>query len=673
MRIRNLEIQSSQLLSENVALREQVADLQGRLDGKPVRNAVPSDIVSSVKTRLEEKMQDLAQLVAELGDSTRARPCAAKRHTVNTNSLQEWRDAAAAAMAEAGPQYRLETIREGKGFPRKTLNAEEIGNIVNASESPDIGPPPVSRFDEIDPVKFDPPPSKTDEIQLENQDTDGLATPLSINLETRRKRKDGQPRLDIRRLSVFQPSGPDSTESQDSDAPQTQVLPIRAGAKRKMSAREVDDQPAAAGLATSKETFQFNRRAATARPLETLNPEERKKPQSQSSDRRALSTKSANVDVVNSPKKVVHNKHHKGSETGGVEKPALTVPDLEERKNRTRRPKADTRDSIEQVISIPEPTPPAIMELPDESVDLPPKTPATHDLFSPTSTEASAGALRDTPEPNITHGDASGTGRAGRRARSQVNYAEPSLNTKMRRPGKELADAVGKQGRPVAVRAEPRFKRDPEESTTSADEWKGISALPGDGKDKAAEMIGEPNSPLRDKTLSLSQALRDRREKETLEAAREAEQQTAQDAINDAAEDVPGPAALTSVMRKRLGRAAQVLPASVSEAKLDGMTDEKRDSLAIFDFNDSSPPKAAPVSSEQAARARSSRRHSSVPAAPLSSELRRGLSEGLPAYSKTALATEKLKSGAAAVASTADSLSAARRDRIASRRRSMML
>lgn len=90
--------------------------------------------------------------------------------------------------------------------------------------------------------------------------------------------------------------------------------------------------------------------------------------------------------------------------------------------------------------------PPSDSALPTS--DLHPTTPLPPDLFSPTPSEPSAArpeARTGTPPP----GDLStlstttdGGARPSRRARAAVNYAEPSLNAKMRRPGKQMVDAI---------------------------------------------------------------------------------------------------------------------------------------------------------------------------------------------------------------------------------------
>ena len=61
------------------------------------------------------------------------------------------------------------------------------------------------------------------------------------------------------------------------------------------------------------------------------------------------------------------------------------------------------------------------------------------DVFLPTPIQTPALSIesRDTPPPSDI------TGRTSRRSRGNVSYAEPSLRDKMRRPTKELVDAVG--------------------------------------------------------------------------------------------------------------------------------------------------------------------------------------------------------------------------------------
>ena len=79
-----------------------------------------------------------------------------------------------------------------------------------------------------------------------------------------------------------------------------------------------------------------------------------------------------------------------------------------------------------------------------------PKTPAFAELVSPASTVISTAETdsRDTPPPSQLSATSTlrsgneAAARTARRARAQVNYAEPNLVSKMRRPNKGFLDAV---------------------------------------------------------------------------------------------------------------------------------------------------------------------------------------------------------------------------------------
>lgn len=78
-------------------------------------------------------------------------------------------------------------------------------------------------------------------------ESDVLPANLSVNLETRRRRKDGHARLNIRRSSIF---------PADSD---DQIQPLRTSAKRKLGVREAEDS----GVMAVKDDFVFSRRTST--------------------------------------------------------------------------------------------------------------------------------------------------------------------------------------------------------------------------------------------------------------------------------------------------------------------------------------------------------------------------------------------------------------------------
>lgn len=140
-----------------------------------------------------------------------------------------------------------------------------------------------------------------------------------------------------------------------------------------------------------------------------------------------------------------------------------------------------------------------------KSVDPPPETPipAPNELFSPIPSEPSASRpdSRDTPPPPELGPD-TGTGsfgRASRRPKGTVNYAQPNLRDKMRRPTAELVDAVAAEER--ARQANLAAKADKEASdaalikleddTDAIPIWKANKPMESNGA-----VVEDPPSPL---------------------------------------------------------------------------------------------------------------------------------------------------------------------------------
>ncbi|KAI4129557.1 MAG: hypothetical protein LQ347_003734, partial [Umbilicaria vellea] len=91
---------------------------------------------------------------------------------------------------------------------------------------------------------------------------------------------------------------------------------------------------------------------------------------------------------------------------------------------------------------------------------------------------------RDTPPPPDLNPDAStsdafnAAGRISRRARGSVSYAEPNLRDKMRRPTKELVDAVGADERvPRAASAKPDGSKSENEDASGVDRNKAMRTV----------------------------------------------------------------------------------------------------------------------------------------------------------------------------------------------------
>lgn len=290
MRIRTLENDASRLLAENLSLREQVLHLQNVLESQPHRPSF--DVIESMKNQLEMKLQEIGGLVAEFGqlkkkDDERLQSQKQTTATKKAPEERQWRSALGLQEVE---NAMLPTINEDKHFPRKTMkyvlpkdeverrhhacklglqlmlcSADELQNILEARESlsPDIGPPPISRFEDQESMTFNP---STTAEEPDAQPMEDQVPALPVNLETRRKRRESGPRLDVCRVPLFEPPA-EQTEKPI-------VSTIRVGSKRKFNVQEDEDKTRPAA-----EPFRFNRRNASTQ-LEDPNSTEDTRPNS---------------------------------------------------------------------------------------------------------------------------------------------------------------------------------------------------------------------------------------------------------------------------------------------------------------------------------------------------------------------------------------------------------
>ncbi|KAF1960163.1 hypothetical protein CC80DRAFT_590468 [Byssothecium circinans] len=590
IRIRTLENDASRLLSENLSLREQVLHLQNALGSQS--NSPSLENIDSVKEQLEAKLQEFGALVAGLGewkkkDAGLPRCKSQLAATRRSPGERQWRSGLCLQEVE---NAMLPTIAEDKFYPRRTMNADELQNILDDpdSQSPDIGPPPVSRFETQDPIAFNPSPTPEEPVAEPTEDQEPA---LPSNLETRRKRRESGPKLNIRRVSMFE-SSPEGVE-------ENATKPVRAGAKRKFSVQEDEEK-----ARPPTETFRYSRRNA---PGSLENPTLNEQPRTQSPERIVLGTKPVNTDPVLSPKKQrssVANKPEK------LEKKSLP---------KTGRSRLTiTREAKHELPTLEMPPPVSVAEINVDS--LPPKTPAADLIFSPPNTEPSTSRpeSKDTPPPgDLSVGNQVGmSARPSRRVRPQVSYKEPSLNTKMRRPGKELIDAVisdqhhrtsmDSQAAPSTV-GRTSIKQEPDDSA-----WKPKGA--GSVVERMGEDGAEVGSPLRQKM--------DRKEggQDTKPEAIKLNSAAAANAISALINE-------TSTAKRRTQISAPVQPwKTATEPQKQLMPEQpakRQDDLAIFDFNESSPATTDDAASastyarprnELAKAARQARRHSSVPA-----------------------------------------------------------
>jgi hypothetical protein len=144
---------------------------------------------------------------------------------------------------------------------------------------------------------------------------------MSVNLETRRKRRDSSAKLAIRRMSVFH-SPPERIEDENGGPGKSinQALPIRAGAKRKLAAREEDGK-----AETRSEGFIFSRKGASTPDEDAAKSESKPRARKEStvgpgtslSDRRALGeSKFLLVYIFGKSSTNGHNREHQYRSNG---------------------------------------------------------------------------------------------------------------------------------------------------------------------------------------------------------------------------------------------------------------------------------------------------------------------------------------------------------------------
>ncbi|TKX21435.1 shugoshin-like protein [Elsinoe australis] len=497
LRIRALEVEQSRLQSENLSLREEIIRLQNQLSDSS-HNVQLSDL-DVVRQDLQRRVEEILGVVSELGQLKK------REQPKRQSNPSSWRPAIP-NLRLAGPELRMPAIVEGKQYPRRTLDADEIRELRlsdQSNESPDLGPPPVAHFDYADPIKFDRP-EPIEQSTGEAAEVEIIPAEMAINLETRRKRKDAQSKT-LGDASSDETVGT-KLVSKKGTAPRTST-------KRKLSVCESEDL----STVQASEPFNFTRRSASAQELrqsdstealtsspvkldmtEWINEEVPK-------ERKILGNKSVNM----SPRKVVVGKPTEKPSLKGSAHDSHDIP-----KPRARRPKASS------TLPFPvqaQPDPPVETIEPEK---LPPKTPSA-DLFSPTSEPSSITSTLPhdaTTSANLEGLD--GTARPSRRVRAAVSYAEPSLNTKMRRPTKELVAAVypAKAGDNNSATkrssSAPLIKK--EEEADGDQGWKDLAPSTSAGlrspllanSDVAESRIASPPSSTRSGSSTAIQALR---------------------------------------------------------------------------------------------------------------------------------------------------------------------
>ncbi|KAK5116684.1 hypothetical protein LTR62_007358 [Meristemomyces frigidus] len=672
LKIRSLELEVSRLLGVNLDLREEIIRLHNEAH-QATSGRVSEDAVGRFRMDLQAKLAELSGMVESMDILAHDRDGEVQigqrgRKPVAGN----WRERQ--PLSEVMRENLMPTITEDKQYPRRTLGADDIQAIRlsdhSSNESPELGPPPVAHFDYEDPVKQISPFRYQEESQLIEEEE--LSATVSVNLETRRKRRDGQPKLEIRRHSLLAQS------PKKADVEPSTIL--RTGAKRKLADRDLD-KPI---RADAKDDFSFSRKpnAPSTKPvpeMKTLSSDGTEQLNAHGVDitatppkltRKVLGDKSVNM----SPRKV-------SASTEKTGKPMLEKP---ERMQISRANSASTRKR--RTSAIPQPSPPpeevttAIELAPppkQPSFELPPKTPTVLDFFSPTPSEPSVTrAFEDiragTPPPgdlSTLSTTADGSTRPSRRARAAVNYAEPSLISKMRRPGKQMVDALtGLQDPKRAImpaserRSDSansmRIKAEPADDSNDTPIWKSLS--------QAREEVGEEQqhaaSPLSAKSAS-SDPLAAPPGQKPYPVASSAALNTAGKSPSWSTTSLPPTTISHHLRREAPQHHPDPDPTNLNpNISLVTKTREGED-LEIYDFNESPSPASSMASLSGGRTGASHRRHSSVPKTAFSLSTVPGKGEG-EGEGAVKVVESRAGSGPRVVA---------RSERAASRRRSMML
>ena len=418
--------------------------------------------------------------------------------------------------------------------PEQILALRAEAHLTHSADSPELGPPPMSKFIDEDPVKVDSPsraaPIKTQEwspkrtieppISFASPKHDQASAPPAPPPEKKPESTDKpqQPR----------PQPAISAEPSKIVAEPTKIVvqPTKTGGKRKFAARDdtenvpiqrmVNENQPPRG-SSEKQSIRDKAGGKTLKELASMRKEVRGKPGAAGNARKPLAAKSTNDDI-SSPKKT-----SKPLMAGEI---AMVQADPVKAKASNERPKSKSRSNPPvkiEAIPAPQILPPTMIELATPLVE-----PALLSPSSPEPASADVGHRGDTPPP----ADISSMGettRPSRRNRTAVSYAEPNLRDKMRRPTKELFDAVAGEGKYPrrSSQAEPLGPEmlKMERESDARESWKRLPAV--------SDHLGEPEpgsipaSPLASKT-SPPQDLQDnfvtdRRRRPSTIAAKEAE------------------------------------------------------------------------------------------------------------------------------------------------------
>ncbi|RHZ66193.1 shugoshin family protein [Aspergillus thermomutatus] len=495
LRIRTLESEVSNLLAENVSLREQVIMLSQELERFEAAKSLHNGVYD-IKTRLDDKLAELSNLVNELGTLPRrlGKSCDDRSGAGSLGQLKPsmfestYRKPDPEINLVSEEQGGLPVILEDKCYPRETLESQEIRRLVDSDREICTAPDTAEASFPLSTTnggEASPQASKkvfeTIKILDVDERLDGPA--LFSNLDTRKRQKPDP--------STSNEIPPMSGRSSVTELDET-ISPKRAGHKRKFGADCEDEY-----LSTSTgDDFQYSRprhsspkkvegRVSTRKRNSLLREDAQLKRDSstpKATQRKALEPKNGNLSITSPdelPLIAIHdgirkksqrqkgplNPEEPGEESICQQQGSFVGNFSRQCSNENEREETNARD---------------IVVLPDKEAQKPePLYPAkTVSIFQ--SGSGTTSSLLSAPPSRPT-----------RRQRSVVSYAEPNLRDKMRRPTDEFVPAVG--GKRLSRTSNTAALPEPTDEgcvglQTDVSQAKQLEGSPG--------TTGEPISPL---------------------------------------------------------------------------------------------------------------------------------------------------------------------------------
>jgi hypothetical protein len=339
------------------------------------------------------------------------------------------------------------------------------------ADSPDIGPPPVSRFIDEDPVRLDlttltnllkPALCESESSGAEDVVTKPTGKPKLPAITTKTEDVVAEPPKEIQ-------LGNAKTAIENNRAPESPAASQAAKASLKRKTREEDEREKEIisrtqllANITSKPQLEnkvSGKERPISRPIKELPMKKVDGHQKTSlgPPRKPLGSKNSN-EVIGSPKKT----------KAAGDKPKSSSKDEGLPNDNQKRKKEPAQ------IEISAPSSPA----PVMRVDIEPESFPTEPISAiPSSPEPMPPSqdVKDTPPP-VDISSNGETTRGSRRARAAVSYAEPNLRDKMRRPNtKQLFDAVAGEGK--NIRRTSQCQRDETVSNPSSVAKSGGSSI----------------------------------------------------------------------------------------------------------------------------------------------------------------------------------------------------